>query len=50
MIPLARQHVDHGDVAAAMDVCFGVIPLNAKTIDGIKTLPVDESSEIAKRR
>ncbi|WP_315761880.1 MULTISPECIES: hypothetical protein [unclassified Bradyrhizobium] len=28
---------DHGDVAAAMDVCFGMIPGNEKKTDGIKT-------------
>lgn len=28
---------DHGDVSAAIDVCLGVIPGNAKKIDGINT-------------
>ncbi len=41
---------DHGDVAAAIDVCFGVILGNAKKIDGIRTSPLDEPPEIAMRQ
>ncbi len=34
---------DHGDVAAAVNICFGVIPGNAKKFEGTKTSPLDES-------
>jgi hypothetical protein len=40
----------HDDVAAAMDVCLGVIADNAKKIDGIKISLLDAEYEIAMRR
>ncbi|WP_407123243.1 dihydrodipicolinate synthase family protein [Bradyrhizobium sp. STM 3561] len=48
--PALAGYWGHNEVAAAMDVCLGMIEDNASKIDGIKISLLDEKQEIAMRR
>jgi hypothetical protein len=48
--PALAGYWGHRDIAAAMDLCLGMIADNAKKIDGIKISLLEEKYEIAMRR
>ncbi len=48
--PALAGYWGHGDHAAAMDVCLGIVADNAAKVDGIKISLLDDTKEIAMRR